>query len=90
MHGHHTFVLRDLDQDGVSAMIPLISTWLEAGNQVYWVDLPPHNGPSPLDFVEQLGNYPVNLRFDHLEHSYESKPIEVSPIEWGFELVELK
>ncbi|MFT5193965.1 MAG: hypothetical protein ACI9EW_000210 [Cellvibrionaceae bacterium] len=90
-HGHRTFVLRDLTVETVPvSLTALVDDWKQTGNPVFWVNLDEQNKIWPGAKFQQGRSYSVRLQAGALESVYHKKPVQVFPVIWDFQIVEIK
>ena len=92
-HGHHVFVLRDTASIPADSLANLVEEWQQAGFVIFWADLDPESHDNPVwasNKFDQEQSYPVLLETDALESVYGSKPTNVLPIVWNFNIVKIK
>lgn len=86
-YGHDVFTLRVPDALNGPALRRQIERWQAAGREVYWV------GPTdPLanHEITWTGEQTDTITFEHLENSYDHKPVRLIPARWVLSLARIK
>ena len=87
LYGHDVFTLRQPDALPGEALRRQIAQWQESDREVYWV------GPTALLEAHRLniaGAQTDTVVFQHLEHSFERRPVRLIPVEWVLSLARIE
>jgi hypothetical protein len=89
IHGHHAFTLHHMDRLDLELFEVTLREWEDAGRDVFWIEL---GAANPLPFSAERLDYQFsfNLPIDALEGTYDRKPVQVIPAQWGGDVYRLR
>ncbi|MEM8858602.1 MAG: hypothetical protein AAGD96_09790 [Chloroflexota bacterium] len=91
MHGHSTFVLRNLtNPETVEMLRGTIINWQNEGRTVYIIDLYTQNESFIKEKFEINATYPISLEGTVLPSTYTEKPNMISNFVWQLSIEEIK
>ncbi len=87
IYGHDIFSLRDLASLDEQALLASIESWKDQGRTVYWIGQQPTTVSLDLATSNPLT---LTIKSQHLEGTYERKPVRIIESEWQLEITPLQ